>query len=127
MNASDVIDFLSGKVTAGDLQARIEPEVAIWASRLSERGRSAPVSLVGMREQSDVTPERASVLLDAYIADELPAASFAYVLDALLLERKFRWTSLTVREAMEHVLGSEYPTYMDKQRAWQVRTELRNL
>lgn len=127
MNASDVIAFLSGDLAAQDFQARIEPEVAVWAARLSERGRSASISLTGMQAPFDVTPQRAGVLLDAFIADEFPAASFAYVLDAILLEEKFRWTSLTVREAMEHVLGSEYPKSMDKRRAWQVRTELRML
>lgn len=80
----------------------------------------------------DVTPQSAATLLDAYIANELSATSFAYALDALLsaallLEDHFRWTSLSVREAMEHVLGSDYPKRMNKQRAWQVRAELKAL
>lgn len=127
MNAPDLIAFLSGELPALEFQARIEPEVEMWAARLAERGRSASISLVGMREPADVTPQRATALLDAYLSNEFSAASFAYVLDALLLEQKFRWTSLAVRDAMEHVLGSEYPKHMDKQRAWKVRIELKML
>ena len=127
MNASDLIAFLSGELPARALQLKVEAEASAWAEQLNERGRSASVTLLGMQGPVDVTPRRAEVLLDAYIAGDLPDSSFAYVLDALLLEERFRWTSLPVRDAMEHILGSDYPRQMDKRRAWQVRSELKLL
>ena len=127
MNASDIVAFLSGDLSAVSFQAKIDPEVQSWAKKLSERGRSASVLLHGMGQLVDVTPEGAARLLNAYIKGELTAASFCYVLDALLLEERFRWTSVSAREVMEHVLGSEYPNKLDKRRAWQARAELNGL
>lgn len=127
MNASDVIAFLSGELPAREFRSKIEAEATNWAERLSERGRSAPITLIGMQDSVDLTPQRAGVLLDAYISGDLPDSSFAYVLDALLLEERFRWTSISVRDALEDVLGSDYPRRMDKRRAWQARSELKAL
>lgn len=124
MNASDLVAFLNGSMSGDELHRTIEREVESWARRLGERGRSAAVILVGMRENFDLTPERAGKLLDAFIANELSDTSFSYVLDALLLEEKFRWTSIQARESMEHVLGSESPQKIDKRRAWRAKTEL---
>lgn len=127
MNAADLIAFLSGDLAADELQQRIAPEVQAWAERLSERGRSAPISVFGMRQPVDVTPERAARLLDAFIRNDVSQESFAYLLDALLIEQRFRWTSILVREILEHVLGSEYPRKLDKERAWRAKAELKEL
>ena len=127
MNANTLLAFLTGDISGAALQADIGAEVDSWAQRLSERGRSAAVALIGMNRPVDITLERAARLLDSYITSELLPASFAYVLDALLLDDRFRWTSLSVREAMEYVLGQEYPRKLDRRRAWKVKAELKEL
>jgi hypothetical protein len=127
MIAADLIEYLSGHLPATELQAKVEPEVLMWAKQLSERGRSASVVLHGMDNFFDVTLEHALRLLDALISRDLMPATFAYVLDALLLDEKFRWAREDVRDAMEHVLGSQYPKQLDLRRAWKVRAELKAL
>ncbi|MEZ0260206.1 MAG: hypothetical protein ACAH80_04310 [Alphaproteobacteria bacterium] len=124
MNASDLRAFLLGDLAAKEFQSLLNKETEAWAKRLSERGRSAPISLLGMYEPIDITPKRALVLLDAYITGDFSAASYAYVLDALLLSEHAIWTDLSVRDAMEYVLGEYYPTKMDRERALQAREEI---
>jgi hypothetical protein len=124
MNAANIIAFLNGSLSAKELQKKIEPEVTAWANRLSERGRSAPIVLTNMQGHVDVTPQHADKLLSSLMTDDISSASFAYILDALLLEERFRWTSITARDAMEYVLGHEYPEKFDKRRLWRVKSEL---
>ena len=124
MNSSDLIAFLQGDLAAHALEAKLGQEVEAWSKRLSERGRSAPITLLGMSTRFDITPERARRLLDAFVRDEVSKQTFAYVLEALLLEERFQWTSVAARESMENVLGSSAPIEIDKRRAWRARAEL---
>jgi hypothetical protein len=127
MNAADVVLFLSGDASGHDLQAKIGPEVREWADRLRERGRSAAIILTGMNGTFDVTPNRAVRLLDAFLSSELTQESFAYILDALLLDERFRWTSHLARESLETIIGPESKRELDKRKAWKAREELRVL
>ena len=127
MNAADLVAFLSGELSASNFDDKIRPEVERWAARLSERGRSAAIILVGSFPRVDITPEFAARFLDAYLSSMLRPASFAYVLDALLLDERFQWTNISLRNAIEHVLGTDDLANPDMHRARKVRAELTSL
>lgn len=107
MQSANLIAFLNGDIAGHELQRQIAVEVDVWAKKLSERGRSAPITLVGATGSFDITRQGAMRLLDALIRMELSPASFAYVLDALLLSENFRWTSEAVRDLLEDLITPE--------------------
>ena len=124
MNADHLRAFLDGKMSGSELQAAIEAEVGLWSKTLAERGRSAAITLDGMNARYDITPARALRLLNALLTDALGQEAFAYVVDALLLEERFRWTSLDARDVLESVIAPENRRDLDRRRAWQAREEL---
>jgi hypothetical protein len=67
--------------------------------------------------------ERVILLLDAPIKTEFSPASFAYVLDALLLSDKVRWTREAAREQLEHLVIPDHGR-IDMAHAWQARERL---
>ncbi len=124
MKATNLIAFLNGGIAGRDLQSQIAAEVDVWTKRLSERGRSAPVTLVGAIGSFDITRQGAMRLLDALITMELSPTSFTYVLDALLLSENFRWTSESVRELLEDLIPLESGLSIDIGHAWKAREHL---
>jgi len=127
MRGSDLEAFLTGERSGMEFQARIQGEVRAWTAKLSERGRSAPITLLGPTRGFEVTPAAAMRLLDALIGSELSGPAFAYVLDALLMSDAYRWTSEPVRESLEAVLSVEAECEIDMGRAWKARRELGEL
>ena len=123
MKATDVRAFLEGTISGRELHSRVAAEAGTWAERLRERGRSAPISLVGEIGPLDMSLERVVLLLDALIRTELSPASFAYVLDALLLSDKVRWTREAAREQLEHLVIPDKGR-IDMAHAWQARERL---
>jgi hypothetical protein len=123
MKAIDVQEFLDGSLEASKFQAGIADEIAIWMSRQSERGRSHPIILTGSMNGFEMTKRRALGFIEALIARQVSAETFAYVLNALLLEECLIWSKESIREALEALF--DYDTgRLDARRAVSARREV---
>jgi|CXWL01.1.fsa_nt_gi hypothetical protein len=126
MDGKKLLAFLNGEITGIELQRHIEPEVVIWIDKLRERGRSASVQLTGHGHLTDMTAQRAILILDALIKNELPETSFSYVLEALLMSDRINWPNTEVLDSMEILSDPERSGYVDLTVAKAVRNRLSN-
>jgi hypothetical protein len=123
VKATDLSAFLKGELSGSDLQKLIAPEAGVWAASLRERGRSAPITLIGGFPSLDVTRNRALRLMDALLTSELSPVSVAYVLNALLISEDVRWTNPTVRNNIEQLVIPDTGA-IEMREAWKVRDQL---
>jgi hypothetical protein len=123
MRATDIMMFLNGEIRGAELQRRVSSEAEIWAKKLNERGRSAPVILTDADTPFDLTRQRVIRLLDAFLTRELSESTFSYVLNALLLSDGFRWVNEPVRTTLENLLIAESGESISSN-AWSARGEI---
>jgi len=123
MKATDLKAFLEADLSGSDLKDLIAHEVAQWSTSLRERGRSASITLTGKIASLDVTRDKALRLLDALLTTELPPATFAYVLNALLLSGDVRWSNPTVRDLLVQLVITDTGT-IELRDAWKARERL---
>ena len=113
MDDRKLVAFLDGELSGPEFQVHLKDEVATWANRLREGGRSAPIRLSGRGHLGDMTPRQAIRLLDALISTELTPPAFMYVLDAILITDRIRWPVAGVREHLEVLSNPEVADSVD--------------